>query len=301
MSTEKPFDRHRTAPALLAALDARLRTRAQGSGLDINRLRRQVAFERLLVRLAADSGATWVLKGGLALELRLADRSRSTKDLDIAFTSRSEHGEDIRAQLLDLLAEDVAEDHFVFAIGLPKQLSDDQAGRPGWRFPVDVKLAGKTFVNVRLDVVARADEIHGGVERLTFPSALAFAGYPQAVTVDAIDVFQHAAEKFHALTRDYGDRPNTRAKDLVDLVLLIEQGLIAPDERIVDRLDTVFSVRGSHTLPLRLPAPPAAWRSDYTRLAADLDVEARTVDEAHSLVTRFWDACTGIGEEDSLS
>lgn len=56
--------------------------------MDVNRLRRQVAFERLLVRLAAD-GDTWILKGGLALELRLANQCRSTKDLDLTWSCGS--------------------------------------------------------------------------------------------------------------------------------------------------------------------------------------------------------------------
>ncbi len=38
------------------------------------------------------------------------------------------------------------------------------------------------------------------------------------MTVRAVDLNQHAAEKLHALTRQYGDRPNTRVKDLVDVL-----------------------------------------------------------------------------------
>jgi hypothetical protein len=60
------------------------------------------------------------------------------------------------------------------------------AGRPGWRFPIDARLAGKTFVSVRLDVVARAEEIEGGVEQLTFPSMLAFAGFAPSLTIPGI-------------------------------------------------------------------------------------------------------------------
>jgi hypothetical protein len=179
----------RTPSALLAALNARLRTAADQRAIDVNRLRRQVAFERILVRLAADGSSVrgrWVLKGGLALELRLNSHCRATKDLDIALTDRLADGDNVRDELLDALASDRDGDHFSFAVGMPQQLAADQGGRPGWRFPVDARLAGKTFASVRLDVVARASEITGAVEPLTFQSTLAFAGYPPSVTIPAL-------------------------------------------------------------------------------------------------------------------
>jgi hypothetical protein len=165
-----------TPSALLAALNARLRTAADERVTDVNRLRRQVAFERILVRLAADDPGDrgrWVLKGGLALELRLNSKCRATKDLDIALTDQLVDGGDVRAMLIEALAGDRDRDHFSFAVGMPQQLAVDQGGRSGWRFPVDVRLAGKTFASVRLDVVARASEIAGAVESLAFQSVLA--------------------------------------------------------------------------------------------------------------------------------
>jgi hypothetical protein len=59
-----------TTPALRAALEARLMAQAQAQAIEVGRLHRQVAFERILVRRAADLPAadcSWVLKGGLAL------------------------------------------------------------------------------------------------------------------------------------------------------------------------------------------------------------------------------------------
>ena len=41
------------------------------------------AFERLLVRLELGAPGRWVVKGGMALEMRLGDRARSTRDLDL--------------------------------------------------------------------------------------------------------------------------------------------------------------------------------------------------------------------------
>jgi hypothetical protein len=149
-------------------------------------------------------------------------------------------------------------------------------------------LAGREFVSIHLDVVARAEEIVGAIESLTVQSVLAFVpGFPPTITVPAVDVHQHAAEKFHALTRDYGDRPNTRTKDLVDLTLLIEQGFL-DSHRVAARVQTVFALRGTHEAPTELPTPPAAWYRDYLALADGLDLGAPTLNEAHSLVSSFW-------------
>jgi len=127
-----------------------------------------------------------------------------------------------------------------------------------------------------------------------FSSALTFAGLAPSITVPAIDVDQHAAEKFHALTRIYGDRPNTRVKDLVDLVLLIELDLIDPI-RLTDRVHTVFQVRATHPMPAELLEPPSAWRDDYLALIRELDIGARTIDDAMAVVRAIWRICVENG------
>lgn len=71
------------------------------------------------------------------------------------------------------------------------------------------------------------------------------------------------------------------------MVLRIEQGLIDTG-RLADRLNTVFSVRGTHALPPVFPTPPAAWRRDYASLVVDLDVDARTLQAAQNLLDAFW-------------
>ena len=54
---------------------------------DLNRLRRQVSFDRLLARLFRDAAPPWLLKGGYALELRYK-AARSTVDIDLAVNQR---------------------------------------------------------------------------------------------------------------------------------------------------------------------------------------------------------------------
>src|ERR1035438_2346690 len=71
-----------TAGAFRVALEERLRRRSQTDRIDINRLRRQVSFDRLLARLFHEDSVPWALKGGYALELRFKT-ARSTVDIDL--------------------------------------------------------------------------------------------------------------------------------------------------------------------------------------------------------------------------
>ena len=66
--------KYATPAAFRRALEDRLQAIAKKEGIDLQRLRRQVAFDRLLARLfpAGDSKQLpWVLKGGYAMELRM--------------------------------------------------------------------------------------------------------------------------------------------------------------------------------------------------------------------------------------
>jgi len=75
--------RYATPTAFRQALDHRLKTEAARLGLPLARLRKQVAFELFLRRLVAVAPDRWVLKGALALELRLKATTRPTRDIDL--------------------------------------------------------------------------------------------------------------------------------------------------------------------------------------------------------------------------
>ncbi len=205
------------------------------------------------------------------MEFRLRDRARTPKDLDFATQPRdavSRDGSAIRDLLIDALAIDTDGDMFVFQVSVPKELTADTAGRGGWRFSVGARLAGKPFTSVRVDVVVRGEEI-SATERLPVPNTLEFAGMPTH-DIEAVDRRQHFAEKLHALIRDYGDRPNTRVKDLLDLVLLIESGLSA-DASLTEVVAHVFSVRATHDVPEVIVDPPREWADTYPPAGCRVD------------------------------
>lgn len=276
---------YETPDALRAALEDRLKNQARQADVDLERLRRRTVFERLLVRLDVRNPGRWILKGGMAVEFRLGDRARATRDLDLAMRGDFDDGDEVRDALIEALADDPDGDRFEFEIGQPVPLQIDEAGRPGWRFSVDAKLAGRRFAAVRLDVVARREEI-AGTERITLPGTMAFAGLPTR-NVEVVDRRQQFAEKLHALTRTYGDRPSSRVRDLPDLVLLIEDGL-TPDAELLARVRHVFDVRGTHPVPEQIPDPPADWAERYTALASELDITPKTLDAGMLVLRELW-------------
>ncbi|MEU9707218.1 nucleotidyl transferase AbiEii/AbiGii toxin family protein [Streptomyces sp. NPDC047967] len=282
--------RYRDAADLRRALEARLKQEAAETGADLARRRRLVVFDRLAARLADDRVGGWVLKGGAVMEFRFTGRARTTKDLDLAVrpkpTSGDLDGDAVRELLIEALDRDLDADGFRFRVAAPVALKTDVAGRGGWRFSVEAHLAGKVFAGVRVDVVDRGEEI-SLTELLPLPNTLEFAGSP-ARAIEAVDRRQHFAEKLHALTRDYGDRPNTRVKDLVDLVLLIESGL-SGNMDLLKAVRHVFAVRATHEIPLVLHDPPPRWRDDYPEIAEELATGIPpTLDAAMALVRELW-------------
>ncbi|WP_037559774.1 nucleotidyl transferase AbiEii/AbiGii toxin family protein [Spirillospora albida] len=276
--------RYKTSVDLRRALEARLKQRAEETDTDLNRLRRVAVFDRIAARLS-EADQRWVVKGGTSLEFRLGVRARATKDLDLALLDGPLDGDDLRDILIETLAADADGDGFVFTVTRPTPLDADAAGRPGWRFSVESSLAGRTFAQIRLDVVLRAEEL-AATERITLPGVLSFADIPPR-TIESVDRRQHFAEKLHALTRDYGVRPNTRVKDLVDIVLLIEDGLPA-DKALMDVVRHVFAVRATHPVPVDIPAPPPMWATDYPKLAEDLTLTEPELAPALDLLGSFW-------------
>ena len=94
------------------ALEARLRTLSQRDGAPLMRLRKLVVFDRLLARLLQSKPDAWVLKGGLALQLRLGQHARTTKDMDVMWRLSAA---DLHQLLTDAASLDV-NDWFRFVV-----------------------------------------------------------------------------------------------------------------------------------------------------------------------------------------
>jgi len=75
--------KYQTPAAFRRALEDRLKEGSREIKMDLQRMRRSVAFERLLCRLFASGNEKWILKGGYAMELRIQS-ARMTKDIDLS-------------------------------------------------------------------------------------------------------------------------------------------------------------------------------------------------------------------------
>ncbi|MCC6223135.1 MAG: nucleotidyl transferase AbiEii/AbiGii toxin family protein [Thermoleophilia bacterium] len=249
------------------------------------RLRRQIVFERVLARLVRSHPGVWLLKGGVALEARYRDRARATRDLDLAVSEAISGAGALSDLVVELLAADPDGDWFRLGLARTRDLTPDEAGRAGWRLTIRADLDGREFATVHVDIVARTDEV-ASTERMVMPNSLAFAGLPD-VELDVVDARQHFAEKLHAYSTPRGSRENTRVRDLTDLVLIIEMGLES-GFRLREIVNHVFRVRGAGSPPVVIPVPPRSWGATYAAQAAEIELEARTLAEAHRVVQEFW-------------
>ena len=275
--------------AFRQALEQRLLNQSRETGVDLNRLRRRVVFERILVRLVTTQPGMWVVKGGMAVELRIGDSARMTKDLDLNLRGAVEAANEAHEQLVAALSDDPTGDAFLFEVSPPTDLDPDEAGQPGWRFSVTANLAGRNFATVRVDVVARTDEL-SATETLPMASMLSFAGF-EDFEIESSDVPQQFAEKLHAMTRPWEDRDNTRVKDLADVVLFISEGLDPEAGREATR--HVFLARDTHAIPEELPDPPQFWNEDYPSFAEELGLAETTLDQAMETLRMFWATIRG--------
>lgn len=262
--------KYATGADFRAALEARLRNEAREREVPVGRLRKIVVFDRLLARLTAVAHGRWILKGGFALELRLENRARTTKDIDL------DHALNDEAAMADLNEASQHElgDFFEFQIErvAPSGLNAADIGPGGGvRFRAKAFLGGREFETALVDVGFQ-DELATVPEPLEGPGLLEFADIPPAKVL-AAPLEQHLAEKLHAYTRMYGRDgiESTRPKDLIDIVLLAELGEYDAG-KLAAAIDETFSTRDTHELPSELAVPPANWGASYAALANDVGI-----------------------------
>jgi hypothetical protein len=237
--------------------------------IDVNDLRRQVAFDRLLARLFRDEPVPWALKGGYAMELR-SKVSRSTVDIDLTLqrvpagaTESSDTNRLVR-EMLQSAAGNPLGDWFEYTVGLPIM---DLIAAPygGARYPVEARMDARIFARFHVDV-GIGDVVMQPLETAACRDWLGFAGI-QRPQVRMIPREQQFAEKIHAYTLPR-NASNSRVKDLVDLALLIGSGGL-DTQRILEALRLTFERRGTHDLPAGLAQPPVDWQTPFRALAEE--------------------------------
>jgi len=265
--------RYGSQAAFRRALEDRLRNQAIETGLPLLRLRKLVAFERFLARLAEKEPDSWLLKGGFALQVRLGAMTRTTLDVDVLRLGAPEsiHGDLVRA------VSAIGTDWFEFHVREPAQRPE--AAQNQWRFSIRALLAGRLFEAFHLDV-GWGDPVVEPAERLIIPSQLGFAGI-ESVSMLCYPISQHLAEKVHAYPRPHSSGPTSRVKDLVDIVMISEA--FSMSALVFERaILATFDARQTHSLPESLPLPPSTWTVSYARLAKEIGLLHDNLGQAYT-------------------
>lgn len=138
------------------------------------------------------------------------------------------------------------------------------------------------FVQFNLDV--GGDFLIDDVENISGTNWLEFYGIPAPI-IPMISIEQQFAEKLHSYTLPR-DQVNTRAKDLIDLILLL-QAKIRDIESFKNTLKRVFRARNTHPLPTVLPEPPTIWQKPFGKMATECGI-SQDLKDGFAEVFRFY-------------
>jgi hypothetical protein len=274
--------------AFRTALNAKLRSRAGAMNLPVNRVRTLAVMERFLARVVAVFPPTTVLKGGLALELRL-EKARTTVDIDLRLLGDPRDA----AALIDAAARHATEpSDFLSFLAEPDPehptIRGEGAVYDGSRYKVTPSLAGERYGDVFGVDVSFADALHGEPVEVEGSDAFAFIGVAPVVA-RAYPPGSHLAEKLHAYTLPRRDgTENSRVKDLPDMALIATiPGLDAAELRAA--IHATFTFRGTHAVPLVLPAPPPNWVDRYRNMADAESLAWKELPDVFAAVAGFLD------------
>lgn len=270
--------KYNSASAFRRALEDRLRQQSLHSGVPLVRLRKMIAFDRFLARLVQAQPGQWVVKGGLALQLRVGERARTTKDMDLLML-------DQQPEVYPRLREAGAfmlDDWFSFEVSRATLSVIEEFG--GERYQLLSLLDGRRFEMFHLDV-GIGDPLVEPVEYLQTPALLTFAGF-SPTNVPCYPITQQIAEKLHACTRMFRTGESSRVKDYVDILLLAHMGSMEGD-LLREALTATFVARQTHALPVEMPDPPSGWERPFQRMAAEVQLEQRSIKEANAALQQF--------------
>jgi len=272
--------KYSSGAAFRQALGVHIRRINLESGMPIDRIRKMIAFDRFLNRLLEMQPDRWVVKGGFALQLRIGDQARTTKDIDLLLR---EEGIDIHESLQTAGFMDLG-DWFSFEV---PPSSGEAFGVPGVsRFNIRAILDGRLFEAFHVDVGV-GDPLVSPVDLLMSTDFLDFAGL-KPTQIPCYPVNQQIAEKIHAYTKARATGENTRVKDFVDLLLLASMSSIKLED-LVSAIHATFEFEGTHSIPKELPRPPGNWGQPFRRLTHEVGLENFSMDEAYQRLKVFID------------
>ena len=235
-----------------------------------DRLRRWVSTHVLLGALARSNDAgerSFVLKGGVAMELRLRLRARATRDVDIIVIPNEDR------DVIDALQEALEQPYLNFGFRLTQVQSIRDT--PAQRMDVKMTYRDRPWATLRLEASPP------GAERTEAEAISAFSlsqlGLDGPERVACQSLRYQIATKLHAVTERFQSGENDRFRDLIDLLLLrdLEPNLAQVAEACRD----VFGARGKQLWPPSLSIEPS-WPEQYQALAIEQGFKIQNVAEA---------------------
>jgi hypothetical protein len=262
--------KYESARAFRQALEERIRRDYVNN--QIPRIRKMIAFERLLARL----GQRWVLKGGYAIQLR-TDKARTTQDVDLLVRDISVG--DIETILRQELNQNL-DDYFEFIIAQSDAIG---AGERSLRFQVDSRVAGRVFERFHIDV-GYTDPLFEPIDELTPPNFLDFAQV-EVSKIPCYSIYQHIAEKVHAIARPRNSE-SSRVKDLVDLIILAGLDTHIEADSLEEVITLIFE-NHADAVPSSFDNFPSSWQARYQRLSRELDLPFTDSPDAYQATSQF--------------
>lgn len=253
---------YRSPSAMSSALSARARKAAGETGKPSGQIRRELVYSRFLARVFRDP--SWVLKGGTALLARVSSARHTTDvdllaalgDLDAAVDSLE------RACRIDL------GDHFRFTITSRKVLANtQQPDVNGCTVGITAYLGTKVAEQFKVDVVTGSLMTQEPDSQV--PAVLDMDGL-ESPTYRLYPVVDHVADKLCATEMRYDpdDRPSSRGRDLVDLMVLAR----STDIDGTALADAINAERAHRRLPARTTVEiPPDWSKQYPKESARVE------------------------------
>ena len=260
--------RPRETPVQKAHLERLVAHYGKLTGVAPGRVRRWLSVMVLLGALdrVRESDPVFLLKGGVAIELRLRSQARATKDVDFVFFGDPE-------ALADDLDRAFAEPYSEFSF----RREAIEEGGDGLFRRLDVKLffRGRSWTTLKLEVAAPDDKAADGELVPAIPlDEFGIAG-PEAVP--CLSLRYQIAQKLHAVTERFPSGDNERFRDLIDLIIC--RDLIQEVDEVREACCSTFAARGKHSWPPELIVPDV-WAEPYAALAEEMEFPIANVEEA---------------------
>jgi hypothetical protein len=268
------------SPPSVGKLDKYVLAYATAEGLAVGRVRHWISFMMLsgaLDRAAGrPGGPRFVIKGGVALELRMPGRARATDDLDVVVICDEA---DLVTALDDALRLPYNDCTFT------RRPDVYPLGNKAVRVRIQIAYRSQHWASVQVDL-ARPDTVDEETERLAGIPLTRF-GLSGPADVVCLSLRFHIAQKFHAMTKvapDGGE--NDRFRDAVDLLLL--RDLITDSDlgAVRKACEGIFRVRAEHAWPPVIMLP-AHWRGPFAAMAGAVELPITELEEAEWALQAF--------------